>query len=174
MQAHTVFSKTSKGQAVFSSMSREVNLRQRSVMIIVDGKRNLDELKKLGAAIGNLEVLLTELQTMGMVEVVAAAPTAVPAAARPAAAGAAPAAAGSAGSLNGSGGSIKDAQRFATRFLNEHMGPFAETHCLRIEKAADKRTLLEHAQRAAESIANIKNTDLANEFLETLEKQLAA
>jgi hypothetical protein len=176
MDATTVFKKTAKGQEAFGQRSPDLDMKQRSVLIMVDGKRTLSELSRLAAACGDVPALLTDLQSMGMIEAqssskTSSAPATAPSAPAPAALeSAVPAAAPApAPALPRS---LKDAQRFAVRTLTDAFGPGAETACIRIESGKNPAEVWGAAQRAAEMLAGARGKAAAQALLDGVKLRL--
>ena len=65
MDKHTLFVKTEKGRDAMARRLPELGPRLRSMLILVDGKRNASELDKLGAALGDGAALLEQLLAHG-------------------------------------------------------------------------------------------------------------
>lgn len=126
MNRNATFQKSAKGVEAIATRQHGLGPKQRSMLILVDGKRGFDELARLAAALGDPALLLDELAAGGFVEPVAGpggsgqqampAPTAGEAPAPPVI-------------------SLPDAKRLAVRKLTDAMGPMAEDLCLRIEGA---------------------------------------
>jgi hypothetical protein len=119
-----IFRKSAKGVAEIETRANRLAPRMRSMLILVDGKRDAEDLKAMLTA--QADETLQALAEQGFIEAVGEtmrAPAPVPAAARPPAAPARPSA-------------DFDAQRkAAVRALNEALGPSAESLAIRIEKA---------------------------------------
>lgn len=136
-----VFKKTAKGLHEIETRERRLSPRLRSTLILVDGKRTADDLRKL-VPLG-LEETLRGLIDEGFVEAFATAPVAAPPPPplprpSPAAAPVAPPATGGADYLQ--------VRREAVRALNDQLGPSAESLAIKMERAssaAELRPLLE-------------------------------
>ncbi len=192
MESTVVFKKTPQGQEAFSQRSPQLGVKQRSVLIMVDGKRTLGELSRLAAACGDVGALLLELQDMGMVALVSGKPAAargaaapaswnttdntVPAALEPLASAApapqAPVPTAAPAPAPALPRSLKDAQRFAVRQLNDAMGPSAESFCMRIENGKNPAEVLGAVQRAAEMLANVRGKAAAQALYDGVKLRL--
>jgi hypothetical protein len=177
METTAVFKKTAKGQEAFAHRSPELSAAQRSLLIMVDGKRPVADLARVAAAFGDINTLLQDLIAKGMIEASssgqaaplrpatqAPTPTAQPV---PLTAGTqAPAASPSVPR------SLQDARRFAVRTLTDALGPGAESYCLRIEAAKNPTELLGAAQRAAQVLSEGRGKTAAQQFLTGVELRL--
>jgi hypothetical protein len=156
-----IYHKSSKGAEAIATRQHGLTPRQRSLLILVDGKRGVDELEKLsGAAAGAQETLLQLLEG-GFIEELAGAQAPAGAAA-PAAAAVAPVV------------SLKDAQRHAARRLTDLMGPNAEELCLRIEAARNVADFNAAVTRAESVLRNFGGSQLAERFLADIQSHRPA
>lgn len=73
-----IYNKTQRGQEVVSQRSLRLSARQRTLLIVVDGKKTLGELR---ARMGDVDADLQELVRAGLIEYPAAAAAVVPTAA---------------------------------------------------------------------------------------------
>lgn len=186
MNKNTVHRKTAKGLDAIATRQGGLTPRQRSILILVDGKRNFDELAKLSSAFGDPEQLLVDLEAGGFIEpaggagaattgggAAAAAPqpasAAVPAAqsvaqsASPLAAAPAPAFAASAPAAPGV--PLADARRFAVRKLTDILGPVADDLCMRIEAARTAADYDAAIARAQNVLREVRGNGVATRFM---------
>jgi hypothetical protein len=68
MDKHTVYRKSATGTAALAQRDAALGVRLRSMLILVDGKRDVAELYRLAQSMGDVERLLTELDDLGMIE----------------------------------------------------------------------------------------------------------
>jgi len=141
-----IFRKTAKGVAEIGTRAHRLTPRMRNTLILVDGKRDADDLKALITQ--QVEETLQSLAEQGFIEAVgetvrspasapapapAPAPTPAPAppaaAARPAAASAKP------------GPDFENLRRTSVRALNESLGPSAASLAIRMERARNLEEL---------------------------------
>lgn len=122
----TIYRKTEKGQAEIATRQFKLVPRLRSALILIDGKRNDEELRKLIAA--QAEETLQALQDEGFIEVAVVTPD-KPVAKSPAAAAAAPAASGP------EARTPEESRRRAVRWITDRMGPLGDMVNMRIEAA---------------------------------------
>jgi hypothetical protein len=177
MDSSTVFKKTAKGQEAFAHRSPELSGALRSLLIMVDGKRRVADLSKVGAIFGDTQALLQELVVKQMIETSSSAPPAPALAPGRADAGAdtlsilleaahttAPAPA----VLR----SLTEARRFAVRTLTDALGPSAEVYCLKIETAKNNHDVLAAVQRAAAVLHEARGGGSAAVLLHGVELRL--
>ncbi|MBN8506343.1 MAG: hypothetical protein J0L58_17905 [Burkholderiales bacterium] len=149
---NALYRKTPAGQAEVASKAHALPPRARSLLIMIDGKRSLTDLRAmLGPAVDEAIALL---EREGLVEALREAPT--PSAAPPVAppAPAAPAAP-----------DLAQIRRESARAVTDALGPMGDGVALRIEKAKDFDQLRAALRLAADSIENIGQRRRAEEFL---------
>ena len=132
MNKNAIYHKSAKGVEAIATRQHGLGPKQRSMLILIDGKKGFDDLAKLSAMLGDTVQLLDELEAGGFIEAAAGGPptTTVPAAlATPAVTDPSPLAPAAPAI------SLPDAKRLAVRKLTDAMGPMAEELCLRIEAA---------------------------------------
>lgn len=155
----SVYRKTEKGLAEIETRTYRLPPRLRTALIMVDGHRTDEDLKKLIAL--DADVVLATLLDQGFIEVLATlAPKPPP---RPAAA-AAPVAAPAAPAAGGGAKALEERKRMAVRFLNDHLGPSAESLALKIEKATDWNDLRTHLEMAEHFLRSGRGASTAQEF----------
>lgn len=123
----TIYRKTEKGQAEIATRQYKLVPRLRSALILIDGKRNDEELRKLIAA--QPEETLQALQDEGFIEVAVVTPDKPAARSAAAAAAAAPAASGP------EARTPEESRRRAVRWIADRMGPLGDMVNMRIEAA---------------------------------------
>jgi hypothetical protein len=67
MDKHTICRKSASGTEALATRDAALGVRLRSLLILVDGKRDVGELCRLGQSIGDADRLLTELDDLGMI-----------------------------------------------------------------------------------------------------------
>ncbi len=162
----TLYRKTAKGQTEIETRANRLLPRLRTALILVDGRRDDVELRKLVP--GDADEAFRTLLADGYVEAIEAAPerpaprpapaptsAAAPAAARPSEA-AKPAA------LDPK--AFENLRRTAVRFLNDQTGPMGEGVAMRMEKARTMDELAPLLLLAQRSIANATGSGAAAEF----------
>jgi len=147
MNGKTVYAKTAAGQQEIGERKAGLDIRQRRLLILVDGHRSVDELRQV-SGLQDALALLESLQAKGLVSPVAgAAPAPAPGPA-PAASGPAPAAA--------AGGDLRDRRRRAAHAVNEMLGPMGEDLALRLEEAKSEDVLEQLLERARTVIGDVR------------------
>ncbi len=131
MNKNAIYHKSAKGVEAIATRQHGLLPKQRSMLILIDGKKGFDDLAKLSAMLGDTAQLLDELEAGGFIE---AAAGAMPATAGPVPA-IQPVTAPSPLAPAAPALSLPDAKRLAVRKLTDAMGPMAEELCLRIEAA---------------------------------------
>lgn len=172
MNPAAVYRKTAKGQDAMASR-QSMSPKMRSVMIMVDGKRTGAELHRVAAALGDANEILAQLEAEGYLEPAGGAPQAPAGVAAPAGAAVLPASPGgqatpapapAAAPAPAVPRSLTEAQRFAVRFLNDKLGPMAESLCIRIESARNLLDLQNAVIRARDVVREVKGAALAEQF----------
>lgn len=152
----TIFRKTAKGLAEIDTRAHRLPPRSRSMLILVDGKRDVDDLKALVTV--QAEECLQSLSEQGFIEAVGEtvrnAP--VPTAAAPAAPvhAASPAV------------DLVGLRRAAVRALNDALGPGAETLAIRLERAQTLEELQALFAQGAKLLASARGQAVAAAFAE--------
>lgn len=165
----TIYRKTDKGQAEIETRAHRLTPRLRQALIVIDGKRTGDELRKL--ILNQPDEALQTLLDGGFIEPLAPpAAAAVPVAtAAPRPAMPAPAAAGSPSTMPGGlppGADLNAVKRAAVRQLTDSVGPVGESLALKIEKCRNAAELQPLLRMAFESIRNTRGTAAAAPFAE--------
>lgn len=158
-----VYRKTQRGVDALAIRQGGLTPRQRSLLILVDGRRNGQELATLGAACGEVAELLNAMLTEGYVERLGTAPAAVEA--RRATAAPAPAPAPL---------PLAQVRIQAVRRLNDMLGPAAVDMCLRLEKAQSLQEFRATLHRVEASLGQVVGSQRAAAFVSDMEKLGAA
>jgi len=152
-----LIAKTEAGLRVMKDRSVPLTPRQRSVLILIDGKRTLDEVVAASVAIGSSREDVAHLQALGLIT----GPAEMPApeaggAATPAAAGdAAGEAAAAPASARSPQERFQDAYPIATR-LTAELGLRGFRLNLAVEAAGDYEQLLQLAPKILEAVGKDK------------------
>lgn len=146
-----IYRKTAKGLSEIETRANRLPPRLRSALIVVDGKRNLAELRPL---ILQPDETLAALAEQGFIEAIreAAPPPPPPAAA--------PAPAASAGHAS----DFEQTRRAAVRALNDLLGPAAESLAIKMEKARNLGELTPLLTQGAQTVANMRGRSTAEAF----------
>lgn len=156
MDKETIFRKTNAGTEAIATRPAGLAPRQRSLLILVDGRRRAGELAGLAAHLGDPAELLQSLLALGYVEPLPGAPGGRAAAAN---SGAVP-----------HDVPLAQPRTVAVRRLNEMLGPGATDLCLRLERShtvqefrvavRSTETVLREVvgpQRAAQFVHDVEN-----------------
>ncbi len=152
----TIFRKTAKGVAEIETRAHRLTPRLRGALIVVDGKRNADDLRSLLAQ--QADESLAALLEQGFIEAAgesapprppreAAAPPPKPAPAPPA-------------------DGFLALRREAVRNLIDLVGPMGEALALRMERSTSADELRPMIEVAAQTIANTRGRAKATEYSE--------
>jgi hypothetical protein len=160
----TIYQKTAKGHAEVETRAHRLPLRLRSVLIMVDGQRDEADLAKL---IGNdpaptvqtlLEqgfidvfAMLAQRGPIAVVDVPLPGPNSgpVPLSTTPVAAAA----------------SIEAIKRNTVRFLNDKLGPMAESLAIRIERTKSMTELMPLLAQATQTLRGFGGAAVSEEFV---------
>lgn len=185
MDKNTLFGKTAAGREALTSRPAGLGPRLRSLLIMVDGKRNLAEFEKLSGSLDQATQSLTELMAGGWVEIVgadglpkavAAVPAAVPVTA-PSAAPFEPEASQPVQlpSLTPSPLDapvallpFSEARRQVVRFINDQLGPMGETLAIRAEGCKTPADLQAALPRIRDGLKSFKGAAVLHQFDEEL------
>ncbi len=161
----TIYRKTAKGVAEIETRAHRLPPRLRSALILVDGKRDSDDLR--GLVPTQADEALAFLQGEGFIEAVGetlpsngevAAPAAAPALAASPAPAPAPAAA------ERPSADFEAFRRLAVRLLNDELGPAAEQLSMRMEKSRSLAELQPLLQQAVNLVGNVRGRSAAQSF----------
>ncbi|MCE2908932.1 MAG: hypothetical protein O9343_18490 [Burkholderiaceae bacterium] len=142
-----IYRKTAKGLSEIETRANRLPPRLRSALIVVDGKRNLAELRPL---ILQPAETLAALAEQGFIEAIreAAPPAAAPA----------PAAS------DGNASDFEQTRRAAVRALNDLLGPAAESLAIKMERARNIGELTPLLTQGAQTVANMRGRSTAEAF----------
>lgn len=164
-----VYQKSAKGSEAIATRRHGLSPKLRSLLILIDGKRDYQELARISNTLGDTEQLLGQLLDEGCIEPVpkaaraaaALAPkVAVPVPIHASASASAPApAAAPASSV-----SLADARRHAVRRLIDIVGPNADEICMRIESARSVADFLAAVAQAEAMVRQFRGVNSAAEF----------
>jgi hypothetical protein len=149
----SVFRKTAKGQTEIETRANRLVPRLRTALILVDGKRTDDELRKM--ILSEPDEVLAILLDQEYIEVIASAPSPR---------GSGGAASAPADAPADSPRKIEETRRAAVRFLNDQLGPSAESLALKIERAGSWAELKPHLEMAEHFLRSGRGPAVAQEF----------
>lgn len=153
-----IYRKTAKGLSEVETREHRLPPRQRATLILVDGRRDADE---LGAMIPQqAEEIIAALLAQGFIEAVGVSASSPPRGRVAAAPAPAPVAAPVADA-----GFVK-ARGAAVRNVNDLLGPMGESVAIKMERARDADELRPLLQLAAQLIASARGRSAAEDFLQ--------
>jgi len=155
----SVYRKTDKGIAEIETRANRLAPRLRTALIMVDGKRSENDLRTMCG--GEPEEVLGTLVAQGYIEIIGTVAER-PAPPPPPAPGAAPAAPAARGPAKAP--SWEDKRRQAVRYLNDTLGPTAESLVLKIEKATSWDELKPHLEMGEHFVRSARGASAAREF----------
>jgi hypothetical protein len=172
MDGSLVYSKTPKGVAEIAARSAQLSMTTRRVLIMIDGKRSIDELAVLLRP-GEIDAVITQLESAGLIQrSSASASLDVPTIAGrvvdalPNTQGPPPAAGEDANPMT-----LEEAKRRAVRELTERLGPEAETLSLRIEACRTIEDFRERVREAERFVSAALGPAAAGEYLRALRRR---
>ncbi|MBN8493670.1 MAG: hypothetical protein J0M00_19865 [Burkholderiales bacterium] len=162
----TIYRKTAKGHSEIETRSHRLSPRLRSALILVDGRRSDDELRKLIPQ--QSDDSLQFLNEQGFIEIIGITQSAVPAA-RPVPAAAAPSAPPASRPQPLEQPSIPPSDFAATRALavrlfTDMVGPMAEALALKMERTRSPDELRPLVQTAQRIIGNTRGGQAAADY----------
>ncbi|MGV3573469.1 MAG: hypothetical protein ACO1PB_23005 [Ramlibacter sp.] len=175
-----IYHKSAKGAEAIATRNAALSPKQRSMLILINGKRPLAELMALGQGLGDPEQLVEELADAGFIESASAtanAPTEpaplMPAAGPERSGGSRPAPAPAPAPLNPTELAVPlpQAKRFAVRRLNDMLGPTAQDMCIRIEAARTPQEFRAAIRRTETILREVVGPQLAQQFTTDVENQ---
>jgi hypothetical protein len=155
-----IYRKTTKGLAEIETRVHRLPPRMRSALILVDGKRDVADLKTLITQ--QADETLQALAEQGFIEPVGE--TAPPPPPRPAPAPAPAPTPAPAAEAGASPSDFDSTRRAAVRALNEQLGPSAEALSIKMEKARNLGELVPLLVQGAQAIANLRGRAAAEAF----------
>ena len=153
----TIYRKTEQGHDEIKTRARRLAQRLRSALILVDGKRSVDELR--GLVFQDADETLEELASLGFIEPVPAAAVAAPPPALESRRSAEPARTRSQLQAD-----FANLRRQLVREFSGHTGPAGDDLAMRLEKAADATAMRPLLLAAAEFIDACRGARAAAEF----------
>lgn len=179
MDKAAIYHKSALGSEAIANRSAALTPKQRSMLILINGKRDFTELAHLGQGLGEPEQLMAQLEQLGFIEAESAlasaptepAPLAPSEPPLPPAGGKAPARSGPPSlSPTQLALPLPQAQRFAVRRLNDLLGPAGEDLCMRIEAARTPQEFRAAIRRTETILREVVGPQLAEQFLSDVEQ----
>ena len=182
MDKNTLFGKTAAGREALTSRPAGLVPRLRSLLIMVDGKRNLAEFEKLTGSLEQATQSLNELMSGGWVEIVGA--DGLPKAAATAGATAPVLEVADVQSKVSRPAPLmeettslarlpfSEARRLVVRFINDQLGPMGETLAIRAESCKTPTDLQAALPRIREGLKSFKGSAVVQQFDEEIADRL--
>lgn len=172
MDGTLIYAKTPKGTAEVSARSAQLSMTTRRVLIMMDGKRTVDELAPLVRP-GEIDGIIAQLEGAGLVTRMSAAASLD-----------VPTVSGREGDVDlpsNSAGvmddrdlnpiTLEEAKRRAVRELNDRLGPDAETMAIRIEHCRTIEQFRERVREAERFVASALGPTAAQDYLRALRRR---
>ncbi|KRC10048.1 hypothetical protein ASE11_22115 [Hydrogenophaga sp. Root209] len=181
MDKNTLFGKTVAGREALTTRPAGLGPRLRSLLIMVDGKRNLAEFEKLTGGEGTATHSLEELLAAGWIEMVGADGLPKLVAAPPATAPQAPAFQPEVSQPVPVEVAVpvavptlpfSEARRQLVRFINDQLGPMGETLAIRAEGCKTPADLQAALPRIRDGLKSFKGAGVMQQFDEELANRL--
>jgi predicted dinucleotide-utilizing enzyme len=169
MDGTLIYAKTPKGVAEVAARTAQLPMTSRRVLIMMDGKRTLDELAVLVKP-GEIDAIVTQLESAGLAQ--KANEAAAPADGR----GVEPEPPATVATTviderELSPITLEEAKRRAVRELNERLGPEAEVIALRIEACRTIEEFRERVREAERFVATALGAAGAQDYLRALRRR---
>jgi hypothetical protein len=170
MDGLVVYTKTAKGIAEIATRTAQLSMTARRVLIMVDGKRTVDELAVLLRP-GEIDGVIAQLESGGLIHRY----TSSHALDVPTVAGrevdAMPVTQGPSGSEEANPMTLEEAKRRAVRELTDRLGPDAEALSLRIESCRTIEDFRECVREAERFVTGAMGSAAAADYLRALRKR---
>lgn len=163
MDKNTIYQKSAKGLEEMSSRTYKLPARERSVLIMVDGKSTAQEVIDKAKHFGDAEHFFQTLVENGFIEPTAVPAMPAPAASVPSQAPVAPAPA-QAPTPAPSEKSLAAAKDFASHYLTRVIGPDADPMSVKIEGCKTPAELVQLVEKYREVVKSFGGSRRAEEF----------
>jgi hypothetical protein len=177
MDGTSIYAKTPRGVAEVAARSAQLSMTTRRVLIMMDGKRTVDELAMLVRP-GEIDAIIAQLETAGLAQ---KSPEA------PAETASAPPSGPNGRAFDGDspptvGTSVMDerdltpmtleeAKRRAVRELNDRLGPEADVLAIRIENCRSIEEFRERVREAERFVSAALGATAAQDYLRALRRR---
>jgi hypothetical protein len=167
MDGSLVYLKTPKGIAEISLRSAQLPMTTRRILIMIDGKRTLDDLSVLLRP-GEIDSVIGQLESAGLIQRVSHnSPLDVPTVFGR---DDMPASSSSSGE-DPNPMTLEEAKRRAVRELNDRLGPDAETLAIRIEHCRSIEDFRERVREAERFVSAMLGPAAAQEYVRALRRR---
>ena len=171
MDGSLVYSKTPKGVAEVAVRSAQLSMTTRRVLIMIDGKRPIDELAVLLRP-GEIDAVITQLEGAGLIHRASSSHAIdVPTIFGREQDGMSPVTQSSGATDEANPMTLQEAKRRAVRELTDRLGPDSEQLALRIESCRTIEDFRECVREAERFVSAALGTAAAAEYLRALRKR---
>ncbi|HEY8356894.1 MAG TPA: hypothetical protein VIL30_05480 [Ramlibacter sp.] len=169
----SMYHKSARGAEALATRSAALSPKQRSMLILINGRRPYGELAQLGQGLGDPELLMTQLADEGFIEAASASASAPtePAPLMPAEAPRTDASGGTRLGPTELAVPLPQAKQFAARRLQDMLGPTADEMCQRIDAARSPQEFRAAIRRTETLLREIVGPQLAQQFTADVEGQ---
>ncbi len=150
MDADSIYRKTTVGVASFARTSMGLNQAQRGLLIMIDGKRTMADLRKLAAVFGDCDVLVKQILELGMIEPAPAPETITSSPGSDAAL-----------AVMASESQLATARSATAKYVADTMGPMGDKLSLAIERSKTLAELTQSVDTAAIVLEDLKGAPAA-------------
>lgn len=171
MDLGAVYVKTAKGQNEIATRAHRLPQRERSLLVMVDGKTTGRDLIARTVQLGDSAAFFSRLVDEGFIEaLVTAAASAQATASRAVVAAKAP----TAGEAPDAGSALpRELVLQASRKVTELLGPSGDVFAARLEACRTRDDLLKQLEKCREVVAGIMGSQAADKFWEEFSARLA-
>jgi hypothetical protein len=172
MDGSLIYAKTPRGVAEVGARSAQLSMLARRVLIMMDGKRTVDDLAMFVRA-GEIDAIVTQLESEGLAEkageviAVTAAPRAI---GEPTRTGTPTAAPPVPDDREFAPITLEEAKRRAVRELNDRLGPEADAMAMRIEACRSIDEFRERVRDAERFVTAALGAAAAQDYLRALRR----
>ncbi len=157
MDEQRIYRKTDKGQEAIAARLHGLVGRGRTLLILVDGKRELTELQRLAGGLGDIAQMLQTLALDGFIAPTAGAPPTMRASP-------ATVAAPANGAYAAASDDLAAARAVACHRLIEMLGPTADPLCMQIDATRNLPDFVAAVQRAYATVHEVRGHTQAERY----------
>jgi len=169
MDGTLIYAKTPKGVAEVAARSMQLSMTTRRVLIMMDGKRTVDELSQLVRP-GEIDAIISQLEAGGLIgRTNVGVPLDVPTVNGREPDVELPAASG--GAIDDNPITLEEAKRRAVRELNDRLGPDAESMAIRLEHCRTIEQFRQQMREAERFVAAALGPAAAQEYIRALRRR---
>ena len=170
MDGSLVYSKTPKGVAEIAARSAQLPMTTRRVLIMVDGRRTVDELAVLLRP-GEIDTVMTQLESAGLIQRSSSSHSLDVPTVGGREMDAMPTTQGAPSSDDTNPMTLEEAKRRAVRELTDRLGPDAEGLAIRIENCRTIEDFRERVREAERFVTAALGQAAAADYLRVLRKR---